>query len=146
MTHAHPSDSPGFLLWRVTLAWQRAVTAVLRGHDLTHVQFALLANVWWLSEQQGQPTQQQLAQHAGTDPMMTSQVVRTLAAKGLLTRLTDPADSRARRVGLTEPGRAVLARALPEVEAIDAEFFAAVPRDEALSVLSRLDPGLRHGR
>jgi hypothetical protein len=38
-----PAASPGFLLWHLTLAWQRAVTAVLEPLDLTHVQFVLLA-------------------------------------------------------------------------------------------------------
>lgn len=130
-----PSDSPGFLLWRVTLAWQRSMAAVLLAHDLTHVQFVLLANVWWLGDQ---PTQRRLAEHAGTDPMMTSQVLRTLEAKGLVTRVIDAADSRARRVTLTEQGRAVVDRAMPSVDAADAEFFAAVPREAILAMLSRL--------
>lgn len=135
MTPESPSESPGFLLWRLTLAWQRSMAAVLREHDLTHVQFVLLANVWWLGDQ---PTQRRLAEHAGTDPMMTSQVLRTLEGKGLVTRVVDAADSRARRVTLTERGRAAVDRAMPEVDAADAEFFAAVPRAEVLAVLSRL--------
>ena len=130
-----PSESPGFLLWRVTLAWQRSMAAVLLEHDLTHVQFVLLANVWWLGDW---PNQRQLADHAGTDPMMTSQVLRTLEGKGLVDRVVDAADSRARRVALTELGRAAVDQAIPAVEAADAAFFAAVPRDEVLAVLSRL--------
>lgn len=145
MTPASPSDSPGFLLWRVTMAWQRAIAAVLRAHDLTQAQFALLANVWWLSEQAGRPTQRQLAEHAGTDPMTTSQVLRTLAGKGLVARVTDPADTRAKRVGLTEQGRLLLARAMPDVDAADATFFADVPRAEVLTVLSRLARDLSRG-
>jgi MarR family transcriptional regulator, organic hydroperoxide resistance regulator len=130
-----PSNSPGFLLWRVTLAWQRSMAAVLLAHDLTHVQFVLLANLWWLGDWQ---TQRQLADHAGTDPMMTSQVLRTLEGKGLVDRVVDAADSRARRVALTELGRAAVDQAMPDVDAADAAFFAAVPRDEVLAVLSRL--------
>lgn len=41
-----PATSPGFLLWHVTLRWQRAITAALRPLDLTHVQFVLLASAW----------------------------------------------------------------------------------------------------
>ena len=44
-----PERSPGFLLWRVTLAWQRAMRAALAPHDLTHVQFVLLTTTWWLT-------------------------------------------------------------------------------------------------
>src|SRR6478609_1878760 len=89
-------DSPGFLLWRATLRWQRAVAAALAPLDLTHVQFVLLACTWWLNQGGEQPSQARLAEQAGTDVKMTSQVVRSLEAKGLLVRTIDPADSRAR--------------------------------------------------
>ena len=52
-----PQQSPGFLLWRVTLSWQRRMRAALAPHDLTHVQFVLLASLWWLQEHSGRPTQ-----------------------------------------------------------------------------------------
>ena len=35
-------ESPGFLLWRTALRWQRLVTSALRRFNLTHVQFVLL--------------------------------------------------------------------------------------------------------
>ena len=85
MTTSFPggsADSLGFLLWPVTLAWQRAVVAALNPHGLTHVQFVLLASTWWLGETGGSPNQFDLAPQAGTDVKMTSQVVRTLEAKG----------------------------------------------------------------
>jgi len=44
-----PEQSPGFLLWHVTLGWQRDVTASLKPLGLTHVQFVLLATTWWPS-------------------------------------------------------------------------------------------------
>src|SRR5262245_41600507 len=120
-----PEDSPGFLLWRVTLAWQRAMREALTPHGLTHVQFVLLASSWWLGQSEP-PTQQGLATHAGTDPMMTSQVLRKLEEKGFLERHEDPHDARARRIVLTKPGRALLRKALSDVEAADAAFFAAL--------------------
>lgn len=122
-------DSTGFLLWQVTLAWQRAVRAVLEPHDLTHVQFVLLMSAWWLGEHEGAPTQQRIAEHAGTDAMMTSQVLRRLAARQLVTRELDERDARAKRIVLTESGRSVLADALADVETTDAEFFAALGQD-----------------
>jgi DNA-binding MarR family transcriptional regulator len=126
-----PEESPGFLLWRVTLSWQRAMRAALAPHDLTHVQFVLLASAWWLGDREAPPTQQRLAEQAGTDPMMTSQVVRKLADRDLITRDPDPADARARRLTLTAPGRALLTRALRDVERADAEFFARLGHDRA---------------
>jgi hypothetical protein len=58
-----PGDNPGFLLWRVSLRWQRLMTATLRPFGLTHVQFVLLASLWWLTEKAGErPTQRRLAE------------------------------------------------------------------------------------
>jgi DNA-binding MarR family transcriptional regulator len=130
---AGPDESPGFLLWRVTLRWQRVIIAALRPLGLTHVQFVLLASVWWLDSVAGEgPTQRRVAEHAGTDPMMTSQVLRALEAKRLVTREPDPDDSRARRVGITPKGAALAQRAIDVVEAADAAFFAAAGERRAL--------------
>lgn len=118
-----PAASPGFLLWHLTLAWQRAITAVLAPLELTHVQFVLLACTWWLGEQGQVPNQLQLAVQAGTDVKMTSQVVRKLQAKGLLDREVDPADTRARRLRLTPRGAALASQAIAAVEPVDAQFF-----------------------
>jgi DNA-binding MarR family transcriptional regulator len=124
-------DSPGFLLWHATLRWQRAMRAALAPHGLTHVQFVLLASAWWLGEQGERPSQRRLAEHAGTDAMMTSQVVRALERDGLVDRVRDPADSRSVLVTVTDAGRTRLRSALADVEAADAGFFAPV-HDAAL--------------
>jgi DNA-binding MarR family transcriptional regulator len=118
-----PAASPGFLLWHLTLAWQRAIAAVLAPLELTHVQFVLLACAWWLGSQGQVPNQLQLARQAGTDVKMTSQVLRRLEAKGLLQRQVDPADTRARRLRLTAAGTRLARRAITAVEQADAEFF-----------------------
>lgn len=133
-----PGESPGFLLWQTTLRWQRAVSAALAPHDLTHVQFVLLTSAWWLEHRLEAPTQRQLADHAATDAMMTSQVLRALEAKALITRTPDPQDTRAKRVRLTQAGQARVAAALPSVEAVDEHFFQAVPRQELTSILHAL--------
>src|SRR5436190_23436234 len=101
-----PEDSPGFLLWHVTLRWQRAVTATLKPLGLTHVQFVLLASTWWLNTHDEQPSQAALSAFASVDVKMASQVIRTLERKGLITRQIDTADTRARRLAVTEAGAA----------------------------------------
>jgi DNA-binding MarR family transcriptional regulator len=135
-----PGDSLGLLLWRATLRWQRAITAALKPLDLTHVQFVLLASSWWLTSVAGEtPSQRRVAEHAGTDPMMTSQVLRALEAKGLIGRAPHPDDSRARALSVTRRGAALARRAVKVVEAADAEFFAAAGDQAAvLTVLRRL--------
>jgi DNA-binding MarR family transcriptional regulator len=131
-----PAASPGFLLWHLTLAWQRAVAAVLGPLELTHVQFVLLACAWWLHEQGCTPNQLQLARQAGTDVKMTSQVVRRLEAKGLIERAVDPADTRARRLRPTRDGARLARRAIVAVEKVDARFFEG--EADATPVLQRL--------
>jgi DNA-binding MarR family transcriptional regulator len=125
--HADAWESPGFLLWHATLRWQRAITEALAPLGLTHVQFVLLASTWWLCEHDGPPRQRDLAEHAGTDPMMTSQVARALVTKGLLVREVDPDDGRAWRLRPTKAGTDLARRAVALVEDADTSYFDAVP-------------------
>jgi DNA-binding MarR family transcriptional regulator len=133
-----PTESPGFLLWHATLRWQRGVLAALTPLGLTHVQFVLLACTWWLNQRGERPTQVRLAEQAGTDVKMTSQVIRTLEGKGLVEREIDPADTRARRLRVTGPGERLAPRAIAVVEAVDAEFFSDLPAADAVAFLARL--------
>jgi DNA-binding MarR family transcriptional regulator len=127
-----PQESPGFLLWHVTLRWQRGVTAALAPLGLTHVQFVLLASSWWLNAHGDAPNQLSVARQAGTDVKMTSEVLRRLEAKGLIVRTVDAADTRARKIHITERGRELAQAAVTAVEGVDAAFFAAVPDAGAL--------------
>jgi DNA-binding MarR family transcriptional regulator len=131
----HPSQSPGFLLWRATLRWQGGVAAALGPLGLTQVQFVLLACTWWLNEQGERPARVGLAGQAGTDAKMTSQVIRNLEKKGLVEREVDPADTRARRLRVTRRGARLAPRAIAVVEAVDAEFFSELPAADAVDIL-----------
>ena len=57
---------------------------------------------------------------------MTSQVLRALEARRLLDRRAHPSDTRAKVLRLTAAGRALALKAVPDVEAADAAFFAAL--------------------
>lgn len=118
-------DSSGFLLWQVTVLWQRQIASALRPHGLTQVQFVLLASTLWLSQSESSITQVRLAKHAKLDIMMTSQVLRTLERKGWLMRELHPTDSRAKIITLTEQGIEIARIAIPVVEQIDRDFFAS---------------------
>ena len=113
------------LLWQVTNRWQAAQRAALKPFGLTHVQFVLLASLTWLNAD-GAVSQRRLAEHAVTDPMMTSQVLRELEQRALVERATDQEDKRARAITVTEDGIALANRAIVAVEACDAAFFAAL--------------------
>ncbi len=132
-----PDESPGFLLWHVTLRWQREIAAALAPLDLTHVQFVLLATTWWLNSRGEEPNQLSLARESGTNVKMTSEVVRKLETKGLLVRTVDAGDTRARRLRVTGHGAELAGRAVATVEAADATFFRATPDSAALMALLR---------
>ncbi len=124
-------ESTGFLLWQVTTLWQRDIRAALKGLDLTHVQFVLLASLAWL-ERDGEPTSQvRLARHAKLDVTMTSQVLRTLEKKNLVVRGVHPRDPRAKVIALTPVGRALATKAVPAVDEADGRFFSSSSRDGA---------------
>lgn len=123
-------ESTGLLLWQVTNRWQAAQRAALKPFGLTHVQFVLVASLAWLGSD-GPVTQRRLAEHAGTDAMMTSQVLRTLEGRGLVRRTAHPDDRRARAVAVTAEGAALANRAVVAVEACDERFFAALGRRRA---------------
>ncbi|MFJ9718530.1 MarR family winged helix-turn-helix transcriptional regulator [Streptomyces sp. NPDC101213] len=133
-----PGDNPGFLLWHATLRWRRDIATSLAPLDLTHVQFVLLACTWWLNNQGEHPHQQALARQAGTDVKMTSQVLRILERKGLIEREIDPADTRAKRLRVTDTGADLAPRAIAAVERADARFFHPVPLGDAVALLGRL--------
>jgi DNA-binding MarR family transcriptional regulator len=120
-----PDLSPGLLLWRTTQRWQAAQRAALRPFGLTHVQFVLLASLTWLDATHP-VTQRQLADHAATDAMMTSQVLRALEGLGLVERSPHPDDKRARALAVTDAGRTLANRAVVAVEECDRVFFASL--------------------
>ncbi|UQX89324.1 MarR family transcriptional regulator [Jatrophihabitans telluris] len=127
--HASAEQSTGLLLWQVTNRWQAEQRAALKPFDLTHVQFVLLASLTYLEARAGgspnRPvSQRRLADHAATDPMMTSQVLRALEVRGLVERAEHPDDKRARAVRATTAGASLANRAVREVEACDRRFFA----------------------
>src|SRR4051794_1514175 len=120
-------ESSGVLLWQVANRWQAAQRAALKPYGLTHVQFMLLSNLVRMGGTHG-VRQRELAGQAGTDPMMTSQVVRALEARGLVTREVHPGDGRAWAVRATRAGTSLSRRAGAAAAACDAEFFADLGR------------------
>ncbi len=124
--HDEANDSSGFLLWQVTAVWQRQIAAALRPHGLTQIQFVLLAGLLWLSTKEQWITQIMLAKHTKADTMTTSQVLRTLEAKGYIERKPHPTDTRANSLHLTPTGKKIVFDAIPAVDKVDGDFFAVI--------------------
>ncbi|BDI28909.1 MarR family transcriptional regulator [Capsulimonas corticalis] len=121
--YGSPNESPGFQLWRVSNLWQRQIRKALQPFELTHVQYAILTVTAWLSDRDEPMTQAEIARLAGTDEMMTSQVVRALEARGLLSRERHRQDFRAFQILVTDAGREMAESALKCVESTDEAFF-----------------------
>lgn len=120
-----PADSRGALLERVVSEWQQVLRATLLSVELTQAQFRLLVSATWLSARQKDVRQSDIAAQANADPVMTSEVLRTLEARGLVTRAPHPTDRRARSVLVTEAGGRLADRAARLVDVVEARFFEA---------------------
>lgn len=131
-------ESPGFLFWRVSTSWRRAIEAALKPLGLTHPQFVVLATIGYLTQGSKSVTQREIGGHAGLDANTTSQILKGLSLKGLIERKA--IDERSKSSLLTKSGGEVLAKALPLVEGADNRFFKAVDlhSQSAMAALKKL--------
>ena len=128
--HSGPAESPGFLLWRISNAWQRRQRLALGPFGLTHSQFVVLATATWFGTAETL-TQARISQLSGIDPMTTSQVLRALETASLIERVDHPTDPRAKSIVVTRAGRDLARKAVVVVEEADAAFFAPLAADTA---------------
>lgn len=138
-SYIEPEENSGYLLWQVTMKWQLSMNRALGKMDLTLTQFSLMAGLYWLSKKQT-VTQQQLADYANTDKMMTSKVLMALEKKQILERVKDPGDSRAKQLRITDKGTQTLREAYHVVQQVDELFFKTVTKDKVIfdDLLKRL--------
>jgi DNA-binding MarR family transcriptional regulator len=122
-----PDDlATGYLLWRVTTKWRAAVDRAVAPLGLTHAQYTLLASLYGLSRTGARPSQRELADFAGLEPIYVSKLARALEQTGLLVRTDHPGDPRAVQLALTEHGTGVAARAIAVVHALLADLTAPI--------------------
>lgn len=108
------------------MRWQRAVDAALRPLDLTHSQFLLLDAAERALRDAKQPVmQRQVAEVAGLDEGTTSNIVKRLEQRGLITRKPPDGDARAWRITVPGRGKTLLERARKVVGSAAARFFAS---------------------
>jgi DNA-binding MarR family transcriptional regulator len=115
--------TPGFLVWRLSMKWRVAVDRALAPLGLTHAQYALLGSLFGMARAGIRPSQRQLADHTGLEPLYVSKLARALDAAGLIERAEDPADTRAVRLSLTDEGREVTHRAIRVVAALQDQLM-----------------------
>jgi DNA-binding MarR family transcriptional regulator len=117
------SEGPtmGFLVWRLSLRWRGAVDRALAPLGLTHAQYSLLASLYGLSRAGARPSQRELSDFSGLEPMYVSKLARSLEGAGVLERAGNPADPRAVQLTLTPLGLDLAARAVARVRELQDE-------------------------
>jgi DNA-binding MarR family transcriptional regulator len=128
--HLHAEGSPGFLFWKVFNHWNRQLRTTLELHQLTQVQYSILAALVYLSETEAHVMQQDIARLLSMDKMMVSDVSKTLVGRKLLKREPHPTDKRAFSLRATPKARELLELATPLIEACDDAFFGRLPESE----------------
>jgi len=116
-------DSPGWLMWEMTLLWKRKLDQKLEKYDLTNYQVMILRALLQVTQNGDVVNQAELADYLRTNVMMTSNVLRTLEKKNLVSRQPHPSDTRAKVIVLTEQGIEMAEKGLQEIITLNQEIF-----------------------
>src|SRR5882672_7682555 len=94
-TAAEHSPTIGSLVWRLSMKWRAVLDRAVAPLGLTHAQYSLLASLYGLTRSGARPSQRELADFSGLEPMYVSKLARTLERAGLVERSENPSDPRA---------------------------------------------------
>jgi MarR family transcriptional regulator, organic hydroperoxide resistance regulator len=108
----------GFLIWRVSTRWRAATDRALAPLGLTHAQYSVLAPLYGMSAGGARPSQRELADFTGLDPVYVSKLVRALEREGFVTRAVKAGDPRAVELALTERGLTAVREGVQVVTAV----------------------------
>jgi MarR family transcriptional regulator, organic hydroperoxide resistance regulator len=119
------------------MRWRVAVDRAVGPLGLTHAQYSLLGSLLGLERAGLVPSQRQLADHTGLEPLYVSKLARALESAGLIDRVRDARDPRAVQLSLTARGREVTGRDQVVQELLD-QLLAplgglAAPRSQLLA-------------
>ncbi|MXN17927.1 winged helix DNA-binding protein [Pseudooceanicola sp. GBMRC 2024] len=120
-----PWDDLGRILPAVGQAWRRSLGQALSAEGLSDAT-ALPILVLWRAKDRA-IRQHELAQLLGLETSGVVRLLDTLGRRGLLNRIPDPADRRARLLELTDEGRALGARADRIARALRRALLADLP-------------------
>jgi DNA-binding MarR family transcriptional regulator len=116
--------SMGYLVWHLTLRWQAQLSAELEPLGITPAEYAVMAHLHALSASGVKPSQRELADVSGLEPMYISKLARSLEGAGLLTRVTHLEDARAIQLSLTRRGVGVVTEARRIATKLDQQRLA----------------------
>jgi DNA-binding MarR family transcriptional regulator len=122
------APTTGYLICRVLLKWRASMDRALAPLGLTHAQYSLLASLYGLSQAGRRPSQRELADVSGLEPMFTSKLARALEKRGLVVRDPHPADLRAVQLHFTARGLEVVTTAIRIVRGLEEQHLAPLGR------------------
>jgi MarR family transcriptional regulator, organic hydroperoxide resistance regulator len=94
------------------MKWRAAVDRATAPLGLSHAHYSLLGSLLSMQSSGRMPSQRELADYCGLEPLYVSKLARTLDQAGLINRVPNPADSRAVQLSLTDRGKEVTSRAI----------------------------------
>jgi DNA-binding MarR family transcriptional regulator len=121
-----PVPSTGHLVWRLAVKWRAGLDRALKPLGLTSAQYGVLASLHGLTRSGAQPSQRELADFVGLEPMFVSKLARALQRRGLLERRNSKDDPRALQLALTPRGVEVVTAARVIVVELEARRLAAL--------------------
>ncbi len=130
----HLDEQVGFLL-RQASQRHAAIFAARMIEDLTPTQWAALARLG----ERGPCSQNQLGRLTAMDAATIKGVVDRLVARGLAETRADRQDSRRLTIALTEPGQALVGRAVAAAHKITEETLAPLSGAERRSIMKLLN-------
>jgi DNA-binding MarR family transcriptional regulator len=122
LAYPNPTEFAGFLTWQIANEWERHVNECLKEFGLNQAEVCHLISLFWLSLQQAEVTQVDVARFARTTAMNTSKILTRFEARGLISR-TVGQDTRAKAVSLTELGKLHTIATAGILNAANNEFF-----------------------
>lgn len=105
-------------MWLVSTRWRAATDRALAPLGLTHAQYSVLAPLYGMSAGGARPSQRELADFTGLDPVYISKLVRALEREGFVTRAVKAGDPRAVELSLTERGMTAVREGIQVVTAM----------------------------
>ena len=124
MSEATPTT--GSLVWRLSMKWRAAVDRAVAPLGLTHAQFVVLASLYGLSRRGTRPSQRQLADFTGLEPVYVSRLAKALESSGMINRTDDPHDPRAVELTLTDDGINIAVQAVAAVRELHDELLVPI--------------------
>ena len=135
----------GYLVHDLARQLRRQFDAEAQSHDLTMPQWRVIAQ---LSLGDG-ISQVGLSGLCETDPMTMSGVIERLESKGLVQRVSDPDDSRAKIVLITDKARGLVGQMKALAEQVYTAAFEGISEADkacAMNVLSQMSDNLSRQR